>query len=66
VVSCHPGWTLTDGVEAAYGEKKSYLEVVMSHAHNRVCFISTSMYMNKSFMKKRKIPFLSSFFLSIV
>jgi dehydrogenase/reductase SDR family protein 12 len=26
IVSCHPGWTLTEGVDAAYGEKKSYLE----------------------------------------
>lgn len=26
VVSCHPGWTLTEGVEAAYGENKKYLE----------------------------------------
>jgi len=26
VVSCHPGWTLTEGVEKAYGESKSYLE----------------------------------------
>jgi dehydrogenase/reductase SDR family protein 12 len=26
IVSCHPGWTLTGGVEAAYGDKKSYLE----------------------------------------
>jgi dehydrogenase/reductase SDR family protein 12 len=25
-VSCHPGWTLTEGVEAAYGAQKSYLE----------------------------------------
>mmetsp|Transcript_17225 Transcript_17225/g.28900 ORF Transcript_17225/g.28900 Transcript_17225/m.28900 type:complete len:685 (+) Transcript_17225:83-2137(+) len=26
VVSCHPGWTMTGGVEAAYGESKKYLE----------------------------------------
>jgi lipocalin len=26
VVSCHPGWTLTEGVEAAYGSGKSMLE----------------------------------------
>jgi dehydrogenase/reductase SDR family protein 12 len=26
VVSSHPGWTATDGVDAAYGDKKSYLE----------------------------------------
>eukprot|EP00820_Chromera_velia_P012882 Cvel_23560.t2-p1 / transcript=Cvel_23560.t2 / gene=Cvel_23560 / organism=Chromera_velia_CCMP2878 / gene_product=Dehydrogenase/reductase SDR family member 12, putative / transcript_product=Dehydrogenase/reductase SDR family member 12, putative / location=Cvel_scaffold2441:25932-27503(+) / protein_length=524 / sequence_SO=supercontig / SO=protein_coding / is_pseudo=false len=25
-VSCHPGWTSTDGVDKAYGAKKSYLE----------------------------------------
>ncbi len=30
VVSCHPGWTLTDGVEAAYGSQKSYLEPMRS------------------------------------
>jgi dehydrogenase/reductase SDR family protein 12 len=30
VVSCHPGWTLTDGVDAAYGDKKSYLEPLRS------------------------------------
>jgi len=30
VVSCHPGWTLTEGVEAAYGESKSYLEPLRS------------------------------------
>lgn len=30
VVSAHPGWTLTDGVQAAYGEKKSYLEPLRS------------------------------------
>ena len=27
IVSCHPGWTLTDGVKAAYGDKRSSLEV---------------------------------------
>lgn len=26
VVSCHPGWTATDGVDAAYGSNKSMLE----------------------------------------
>lgn len=26
IVSCHPGWTMTEGVEAAYGEAKKYLE----------------------------------------
>lgn len=30
VVSCHPGWTLTEGVEAAYGSSKSYLEPLRS------------------------------------
>ena len=30
VVSCHPGWTLTEGVEAAYGESKKYLEVLLN------------------------------------
>ena len=26
IVSCHPGWTATDGVDAAYGSNKSMLE----------------------------------------
>lgn len=26
VVSCHPGWTMTGGVESAYGDNKKYLE----------------------------------------
>lgn len=26
VLSCHPGWTLTEAVDKAYGDKKSYLE----------------------------------------
>lgn len=26
VVSCHPGWTATPGVQAAYGESQKYLE----------------------------------------
>ena len=26
VVSCHPGWTSTDGVDAAFGDQKKYLE----------------------------------------
>ena len=26
VVSCHPGWTQTEALDAAYGEKKKYLE----------------------------------------
>jgi dehydrogenase/reductase SDR family protein 12 len=30
VVSCHPGWTLTDGVDAAYGDSKSYLQPLRS------------------------------------
>ena len=30
VVSVHPGWVMTDGVQAAYGEKKSYLEPLRS------------------------------------
>jgi lipocalin len=29
-VSCHPGWTLTEGVEGAYGENKKYLEPLRS------------------------------------
>lgn len=30
VVSCHPGWTLTEGVEAAYGDSKRYLQPLRS------------------------------------
>eukprot|EP01034_Spumella_vulgaris_P022640 gene22640-28780_t len=30
IVSCHPGWTITDGVEKAYGESKKYLEPLRS------------------------------------
>lgn len=30
VVTVHPGWTLTDGVEKAFGEKKSWLEPLRS------------------------------------
>jgi dehydrogenase/reductase SDR family member 12 len=30
VVSCHPGWTDTGGVDAAYGSNKSYLEPLRS------------------------------------
>lgn len=30
IVSAHPGWTSTPGVEAAYGSKKSYLEPMRS------------------------------------
>lgn len=41
MVSCHPGWTLTEGVEAAYGEKKSYLEVIMTSLCHRL-FVSHS------------------------
>lgn len=26
IVSCHPGWTSTPGVDAAYGSSQSYLE----------------------------------------
>ena len=33
VVTCHPGWTLTDGVKAAFGEKKSYLEVQIKNKY---------------------------------
>ena len=47
MVSCHPGWTLTDGVEAAYGKNKSYLEVtanlihfIKSTAVSTICFSS--------------------------
>ena len=29
-VSCHPGWTYTEGVEAAYGANKKYLEPLRS------------------------------------
>jgi len=29
-VTCHPGWTLTPAVEAAYGEQKKYLEPMRS------------------------------------
>jgi len=30
IITAHPGWTLTEGVDAAYGESKSYLEPLRS------------------------------------
>ena len=44
VVSCHPGWTGTDGVDAAYGAKKSMLEPLRSlwQGAEGVCWLTTT------------------------
>jgi len=44
VVSCHPGWTLTDGVEKAYGTKKSMLDPLRSlwEGAEGICWLATA------------------------
>jgi len=44
VLSCHPGWTLTDGVEAAYGSKKSALEPLRTlwQGAEGICWLATA------------------------
>jgi len=44
VVTAHPGWTLTDGVEQAFGDKKSWLEPLRTtwEGAEGVCWLLTA------------------------
>ncbi len=43
IVTAHPGWTLSEGVEAAYGENKSYLQPLRTcwEGAEGICWLAT-------------------------
>ena len=59
-VSCHPGWTATPAVDAAYGEMKKYLEPMRSPWQGAegiawLCVVEASTLQSGAFYLDRKV-----------